>query len=681
MKASIPANEVDRLAALRQYSPLDTAPEAVFDDLVLLAAQICDTPIGLISFIEADRQWFKARVGLTGTEISRDVSFCAHAILQPDEVLIVPDALADERFAANPLVTADPQIRFYAGAPLVTDDGYALGTLCVIDRVPRELTARQIAALETLRRAVMAEIQLRYGVNSLSQTVAERDLALATLQEAKAELEIEIQERTAELRQANEQLQRELAERQQVEAELQSKVQQSDLAYQQAAIYAKELNEKIGESKRAEQALEEERALLAQRVAERTAELSAANAELARAARAKDEFLASMSHELRTPLHAILGLSEVLQAQTRGPLSEDQLKFLRIIEESGRHLLALINDILDVAKIEAGKLELQSEPVLVEAVCQASLQFIKQAAVKKNIRVSFTLDPVLVFIQADARRLKQILVNLLHNAAKFTPEGGQVGLEVRDEPEAAAVRFIVWDTGPGIPPEHLPRLFQPFVQIDSSLSRTHEGTGLGLALVSRLVELHGGSVSVESDGVPGRGSRFIVSLPWQTVVISSKAEPSSRLEPGLTTTTPQRSFFRQDRGSKDAGSATEHPLILLAEDNEANIQLLTDYLEGEGYRVVVARHGAEALARASEERPALILMDIQMPGMDGLEAIGRLRTESQLTSVPIIALTALAMPGDRERCLAAGANDYLSKPVSLKKLVSAIAVYLEPTQT
>jgi signal transduction histidine kinase/ActR/RegA family two-component response regulator len=670
MKAPLPANEAARLAALYRYNLLDTAAEAAFDDLTLLAAQLCHTPMALISLVDAKRQWFKAKVGLTLTEVPRDVSFCAYTILHPDEVFVVPDALADQRFANNPLVTADPHVRFYAGAPLVTPEGFALGTLCIMDRIPRQLTGEQMAALQALRRAVMTEIQLQCNVETLSQTIAERDLALISLQEAKQELEAEIQERTAELRNAYEQLQIELAERERVEGKLKDNIQQINLAYQQATIYAKALNEKITESKQAEQALAEERALLAARVEERTAELSAANAELARTARAKDEFLASMSHELRTPLNVILGLAEALQEQTRGPLNEHQLKSARTIEESGRHLLALINDILDVAKVEAGKLELQPDLVSVAMVCQASLQFIKEAAIKKKIEVSFTLDSAVTSLRADPRRLKQILVNLLNNAVKFTPQGGQVGLEVRGEPEPETIRFTVWDTGIGLAPDQLSQLFQPFVQIDSSLSRQYEGTGLGLALVYRLAELHRGSVSVESE--LGRGSRFTVLLPWTR----ESAEKFASAEAGPASSTFQQGQLKSARSSQVEKS--HPPLILLAEDNEANIELLADYLQGEGYHVVVARTGSEAIERAREQRPGLILMDIQMPGMDGLEATRRIRADSQLARIPIIALTALAMPDDRERCLEAGANDYLSKPVSLHKLIDMVEFYRKP---
>jgi signal transduction histidine kinase/DNA-binding NarL/FixJ family response regulator len=252
---------------------------------------------------------------------------------------------------------------------------------------------------------------------------------------------------------------------------------------------------------------------LEHRVAERTADLSAANAELARAVRAKDEFLAVMSHELRTPLNAILGMSEGLQDEVYGPLNERQLKSLNTIAGSGRHLLSLINDILDISKIEAGRLEWTISAVSADSVCRASLGLIAQAARKKQLRVSYTFDVAVTIIQADARRLKQILVNLLSNAVKFTPEGGAIGLEVVGDAEREMVHFTVWDTGIGIPAEQMDRLFEPFVQLDSSLSREHEGTGLGLALVRRLSDMHGGSVAVESK--VGQGSRFTVSLPWQ----------------------------------------------------------------------------------------------------------------------------------------------------------------------
>lgn len=203
MKAPLPENEAARIKALRRYDILDSPPEEAFDDIVMLAAHICETPISLVTLVDSDRQWFKAKVGLDVPETSREDSFCSHTILDPDDICIVPDALADERFANNPLVTADPNIRFYAGVPLVTKDGYALGSLCVIDRVPRELKPEQLAALRALRRDVVVELELRRHVRLLSRAIAERDHAKEELLKAREELEQHVLERTAELRQAN----------------------------------------------------------------------------------------------------------------------------------------------------------------------------------------------------------------------------------------------------------------------------------------------------------------------------------------------------------------------------------------------------------------------------------------------------------------------------------------------
>jgi PAS domain S-box-containing protein len=430
----------------------------------------------------------------------------------------------------------------------------------------------------------------------------------------------------------------------------------------------------ITERKRVEQALAEERASLARRVEDRTAELSAANAQLAKAARLKDEFLASMSHELRTPLNAVLGLSESLQEQIYGQLNEKQLGSLRSIEESGRHLLSLINDILDLFKVEAGKIQLQIDSVSVSSVCQASLRLIKEAAQKKRLQVSTTFDGPIINLPADERRLKQILVNLLSNAVKFTPEGGKIGIDVTRDDVQEVVKITVWDTGVGILQEDLPRLFQPFVQLDSRLSRQYAGTGLGLALVRRMVEMHSGKVTVESE--VGKGSRFIVMLPAKPEELAMSAAPEPVLAPHLraTTGTHMASKFTAPLGHSADGSSK---LILLAEDNEMNIETVSDYLHAKGYRITIARSGTEAIQRAQEDKPDLILMDIQMPDLDGLEATRRIRSDSdvRLARTPIIAVTALAMPGDRERCLQAGANDYFSKPVNFREMLAAIETH------
>ena len=407
---------------------------------------------------------------------------------------------------------------------------------------------------------------------------------------------------------------------------------------------------------------------LEQRVRERTEQLNQMNSDLEHANQAKNEFLANMSHELRTPLNSILGLSETLLEQRRGFLNEQQQNSLHIIESSGRHLLGLINDILDLSKIEAGKFDFYPEPFSVEELCRSSLAFIKSQAIKKSITVSYVNQSAVSRIVADSRRLKQVLVNLLTNAVKFTPEGGHVTLRVTTDRERSLAQFSVLDTGIGIAPEHLQKLFRPFVQLESSLSRQHEGTGLGLALVQKLTDLHGGSVHVESE--VGKGSQFTINLPCECV-----QEPDA--ESGSIPVQSYLSAHQQtDKISVAMKGDKRHGIILLAEDNVSNVLTIGEYVQSYGYEVVVAHDGMEAVAKAAEIKPDLILMDIQMPVMNGLEAMSQLRADPRFSATPIIALTALAMPGDRDRCIAAGANEYMSKPVSLRTLVHTMDLLL-----
>ncbi|MGI0489688.1 PAS domain S-box protein [Pantanalinema rosaneae CENA516] len=396
-------------------------------------------------------------------------------------------------------------------------------------------------------------------------------------------------------------------------------------------------------------------------------QLILSNAELARATRLKDEFLANMSHELRTPLNAILGMAEGVQDEIFGTLNDRQKRAIKTIESSGQHLLELINDILDLAKVESGTLELQLTPIAVDYLCQSSLAFVRQQAAQKQIQLSAEIPTGLPKILVDERRMRQVLINLLNNAVKFTPGGGSAKLIVQTEfqPEQTFLLLSIADTGIGIAPEHLDRLFQSFVQIDSSLNRQYNGTGLGLSLVRRLTELHHGSVTVTSQ--VGEGSCFTVRLPYH---YESQPVPLP-----ATLTTQSNQATQPDPRPVDLSPATASPSaqrILLVEDNPANVATMSSYLSSRGYHLLFASNGEEAFTVAQATCPDLILMDIQMPKMDGLAAIRQIRAEPMLAKIPIIALTALAMSGDRERCIAAGANDYLSKPVPLKQLVASI---------
>lgn len=383
--------------------------------------------------------------------------------------------------------------------------------------------------------------------------------------------------------------------------------------------------------------------------------LAEANRDLSRATRLKDEFLATMSHELRTPLSSILGMAQALRHEIYGALSDRQHHAIGIVERSGRHLLALINDVLDLAKIEAGKMDLRLAPLTLSDLCDSSLSFVQPQARQKQIQISVHLNSPPARIEADELRLKQALINLLDNAVKFTPAGGQVCLTVDHDPDptspVAMLRFTVADTGPGIDAADYSRMFESFVQLDSSLTREHGGTGLGLALVKRIAEMHGGRVTVDSQR--GRGSQFTLHIPCPVVTWLPLPQGVVNLAPPMSVA-PESSF---PKGT-----------ILVAEDNPANRNLLVDMLQALGYHVTTAQDGYDAIQQALEHPPDLILMDIQLPTMDGLEAMRHIRAHPDLGQLPIVALTALAMPEDQERCLQAGATAYLAKPLPLDGL-------------
>lgn len=405
-------------------------------------------------------------------------------------------------------------------------------------------------------------------------------------------------------------------------------------------------------------------------------ELERTNQELIRATRLKDEFLANMSHELRTPLNAIMGMTEGLIEEVFGTILPKQEKSLKTIYRSAAHLLSLINDILDVAKIESGQLALYIKPVNLPSLCSSSLAFIKQQALKKQIQIISDVPSSFPLVMLDERRILQALINLLNNAVKFTPKGGQIKVSISQGIEAIAsdphpidaprcLYLSVSDTGIGIAAEDMDKLFQPFVQIDSTLNRQYSGTGLGLTLVQQIAELHGGSVTVDS--TEGVGSCFTLVLPLKQASQTSDLAPLEETEE-----TEAIEAIDQTAMLKTLSSTDCQPSVLLAEDNIANVMTFSSYLKSKGYGLRVAQDGNEAIALAHEEHPDIILMDIQMPGCDGLETIRRIRADGDLKSIPIIALTALTMEGDRDRCLEAGANEYLGKPLKLREMVVTI---------
>ena len=371
------------------------------------------------------------------------------------------------------------------------------------------------------------------------------------------------------------------------------------------------------------------------------------------ATRAKSEFLAVMSHELRTPLNGVLGFAEIL-ASTE--LDGEQQDFVRTIRDSGEHLLGLVNDILDFSSIEKGSMRLEPAPVLISNLVEASSAAVRKTAADKGLEFRYeAASGVPEQILGDARRIRQILINLLGNAVKFTSTGSVV---LRVAPAAGGGRksldFSIADTGIGIPPETLARLFKPFVQADSSLHRSFDGAGLGLAISLRLAEIMGGAITVAS--TPEKGSTFTFRLPLESKALPPGAPAAGVLPPAV----PQ------------AGG-----LVLVVEDDPMNSLLAGKFLESIGMRVDFAANGMDALAAFAPKKYAAIFMDMQMPVMNGMEATIRIRgiEAGTGTRVPIIALTANVMPGDRERCLAASMDDVLTKPFKKDEMAAKVALF------
>ena len=393
---------------------------------------------------------------------------------------------------------------------------------------------------------------------------------------------------------------------------------------------------------------------LERRVEERTRELQAANLQLEDASRHKSEFLANMSHELRTPLNTILGFSEILKRRAYGPLTAEQDLYVDSIHDSGKHLLALISDLLDLSKVEAGRIELQPQPFFLPEALQAALYTIRRQAEAKGLQLSLSIDEGLSMLTADPIRFNQILYNLLSNAVKFTPDNGRIAVTarqvrsaecgVRSETNSTAhlarrtsdtgnfVEIAVADTGIGIKPDDLSKLFQRFTQVKHMTTKQHQGVGLGLALTKQLVELHGGTIRVHSDG-EGRGSIFTVCLPLAEL----RAVPQ----------------------------------LLVVDDDKNLLETIRNALAAAGYQVKTAEDGAAALAQVEAARPDLLILDLSLPVVDGWEVLRRVRAGAATRALPVLAITGVEVERS-DQVLAAGADEFLSKPFSLTVLEGTV---------
>ena len=418
------------------------------------------------------------------------------------------------------------------------------------------------------------------------------------------------------------------------------------------------LNRMIEALADSQQELRDNQGLLEQRIQERTEQLEVAMRNAQAANQAKSDFLANVSHELRTPMHGVIGM---LDLALESKLTPEQGEQLQAAQNCAYSLLTLLNDILDLSKIEAGKMTLERIPFAVRGMLEECLRAHQAAATQKGIQLRCEVLPdVPEQIVGDPLRIRQILSNLVSNAVKFT-ESGSVDVRVDGGgPEEGdfQLQFQVTDTGTGIPSDKLDYIFDKFTQADGSVSRKYGGTGLGLAITRKLVEMHGGEIHVDSQ--VGHGTTFMVKLPCEIVVDDtshSKLLATARAASASALLGPVR--------------------ILVVEDNQVNQKVVTTVLRKKGYAIELANDGTEALAKLEKNRNFdLILMDVQMPVLDGLEATRLIRQNPRWKHLPIVAMTAHAMNGDRERCLAAGMDGYISKPVHPSHLVETVDEYL-----
>lgn len=540
-KFPITPNEPERLNALKHYNILDTLSEEEFDAITQLVSYICEVSIAHISFIDDTRQWFKSIIGLDATEVAREDSFCQYTIMG-NEVVEVPDTLEHIIFKDHPQVIGGLKVRFYAGVPLTTPEGYNVGTLCAIDTVPKKLNAEQKKALETLARHIITQLELR--VNNL---------------------ELKHQTEVAQL-----------------------------------------------------------------------------------AVAAKDTFLANMSHEIRTPMNAIIGFTDLLAQSNLDPV---QSMYINNVQIAGDNLLTLINDILDLSKIESGHLSIETHPFNLKNTLKHIYDLLKVRAVDKDIEFNLFLDADMPeFLAGDKGRLNQIIMNLAGNAIKFTHEG-EVTISVKKTAETAdgySIRFSVKDSGIGIPEDKLETIFERFSQAEESTTRLYKGTGLGLNIVKQLVELQNGTIEVKSK--MGRGSEFFFSLDFKKVDLSEIV--------------PVTEIVLEDR-------QLEKLSILLCEDNVLNQNLAKSVIRNFGFDLDIANNAAECIDMLLGNKYDVILMDLQMPIRDGYQTTSFIRNELKL-DIPIIAMTAHSLIGEQQKCFDVGMVGYITKPYKQADLLNTI---------
>ncbi len=726
IEPTLPYDEEKRLAAVRSLHVLDTPSEERFDRITRLATELFSVPISFVALVDEARVWLKSRQGLTCTEIPRADSFCAHAIVSPEKQMIVADASLDERFHDNPLVNGDEGLRFYAGQPLLSPEGLALGTFCIADRVGHTFSDEHRAALRDLAKMAEAELttaELNHALHRLRAAEENYRGIFENVAEGIFQVDCEgrylnanpsaarvygydsaedfIQTATdfgrpiqvhPERRDEMLHLLRTAGRVTDFESEIYRR--DHSTAWISESIHAVQNGD--GDCQYYEGTVHD---ITSQRYA--AAAQAQARDEALRTAQVKSDFLSMMSHEIRTPMHGIIGMTGLL---LNTELKPEQEELVRLIASCGDNLLSLINNALDFSKIEAGCLELDNQPFNLRPCLKEVIDLLSVQAVGKGLTLACEVDPrIPEVLVSDVTRVRQILFNLISNSMKFTPAGGRVDVVVtghqlneivENHGHVGAIdpwmfHFTVRDTGEGIPEEKLHRLFRAFSQVDASTSRKHGGTGLGLAICHRLCEMLGGAIWLESE--PGIGSNFeftikAAAVPNATDLKSADEAPAPvALHEGHSAngTNGARPLAATNGQAHDGAAAstasangTNHcPLrILIAEDNMVNQRVALGLLKQLGYTATSTNNGLEAVHALEAAEYDVVLMDIQMPEMDGLEATREIRRRwpDGPRRPYIIAMTANAMTGDREKCLDAGMDEYISKPVKANRLKTAL---------
>ena len=668
-----------RQKILKRYRILGTKPEEAFDEISRFAAELCETPIALISFIDDSCMWFKSHIGTELTEVDRNHSFC-NFMIRDTKLVVVPDAALDERFKHLAVVTDGPKVRFYAGVPLVSPEGVMIGSLCVLGTEPSDLSLIQCRHLERLARLTMQFLESRVSdLGEKEEAVSREQATKMTLQTLidlapvgisivdadnkitawnKASEDItEWKEEEVLGKSIFDALKGNAANTDRINSQVheQAKNFSSELEY--ITKYGKKVDVQIsvvpifdGEGK---QAGSMGVSVNISDIRERERRLMEVNRVLKEASAAKSDFLANMSHEIRTPLNGVIAMSELVSMTS---LTEDQKRMMNTVQSSANSLMTILSDILDFSKVEAGKLEVEQVSFDLKELVQQALRSIEPIAKTKNLLLNVSLPPYMGKIyKGDPGRIRQVLLNLVSNAVKFT-ERGEISCALSLTPAVngkTSLRLEVLDSGIGMSRSQLDKLFQAFSQADASTTRRFGGTGLGLSISQGLVDLMKGEIGVES--VEGQGSKFWFTLPLEVAdVTEGKTKASGEVAAPL----PRMEGIH----------------VLVAEDNSVNQMIAKAMLAKLGITCEIVANGKLALEALQSKKYDLVLMDCQMPEMDGYEATRsiRLSAGSGFESIPIVALTAHAMAGDREKCLAAGMDDYLSKPLHIQNLAKTL---------